>query len=85
MYVRLCYIMSGIININLCFSLYFQLDGATYHSKLQSSGGGVGRNIADGLSKIHGSVHLISLLGNDQVKCIHNYVALHRIFISIDK
>lgn len=43
-----------------------QLDGATYHSSMRIVGGGVGRNIAEGLSKIHGSVHLISRLGSDQ-------------------
>lgn len=48
----------------------FQLDGATYHASQRTSGGGVGRNIAEGLSKIHGNVHLISRIGIDQV-CLH--------------
>lgn len=44
----------------------FQLNGATYHSKLQASGGGVGRNMAEGICKLNGAVHLISMVGNDQ-------------------
>lgn len=47
--------------------IFRQLDGATYYSKVQSTGGGVGRNIAEGLSKLHGSVQLISRIGLDQV------------------
>lgn len=45
----------------------FQLDGATYKSTLKSYGGGVGRNIAEGLSKLYGNVNLISKIGKDQV------------------
>lgn len=45
----------------------FQLDGATYHSTLKTSAGGVGRNIAEGLSKLNGNVQLISKVGNDVV------------------
>lgn len=45
---------------------FFQLDGATYKSKSFLSGGGVGRNIAEGLYKLHGGVHLISAIGNDE-------------------
>lgn len=51
----------------------FQLNGATYHSAVQTSGGGVGRNIAEGLLKLNGFVHLISIVGNDQVNK-HNIV-----------
>lgn len=46
----------------------FQFNGATYHSNLQVLAGGVGRNIAEGISKFDGNdVHLISVVGNDQV------------------
>lgn len=44
----------------------FQLNGATYKSETKFSGGGVGRNIAEGLEKLNGSVALISAFGRDQ-------------------
>lgn len=54
--------------ISNCFFGLCQLDGATYHiSKFKSSGGGVGRNIAEGLSKLYGHVEFISKIGNDKV------------------
>lgn len=43
-----------------------QLNGATYKSATKFSGGGVGRNIAEGLEKLHGDVSLISAFGQDQ-------------------
>lgn len=53
----------------VCFCLKFQLDGATYHtSKFKTAGGGVGRNIAEGLSKLHGHVEFVSKIGEDKVK-----------------
>lgn len=55
----------------ICYYDYFQLklNGATYHSRFKKKcGGGVGRNIAEGLSKLHGSVEFISKIGNDEVK-----------------
>lgn len=48
----------------VCFSL-LQLNGATYKSEMKSSGGGVGRNIAEGLDKLIGAVSLISAFGRD--------------------
>lgn len=49
------------------FSLFvLQLNGATYKSATKFSGGGVGRNIAEGLEKLHGAVSLISAFGRDQ-------------------
>lgn len=42
------------------------LNGATYQSTFKKFGGGVGRNIAEGLSKLHGNVEFISKIGNDQ-------------------
>ncbi|CRK98928.1 CLUMA_CG011970, isoform A, partial [Clunio marinus] len=42
------------------------LNGATYKSETKFSGGGVGRNIAEGLQKLNGAVMLISAFGNDQ-------------------
>jgi sugar/nucleoside kinase (ribokinase family) len=41
------------------------LIGATYKAKTTLSAGGVGRNLADGLYKLNGSVSLISAFGND--------------------
>lgn len=46
--------------------VFFQLNGATYKSEMRYSGGGVGRNIAEGLQKLNGAVSLISAFGNDQ-------------------
>lgn len=43
-----------------------QLNGATYKSETKFSGGGVGRNIAEGLDKLNGAVSLISAFGRDQ-------------------
>ena len=41
--------------------------GATYKSKLNLSAGGVGRNIAEGLAKLHGNSKIITVFGDDQV------------------
>lgn len=46
---------------------YLQLDGATYRTSQKCSAGGVGRNLAEGLLKLHGNVKLISKVGADQV------------------
>lgn len=43
-----------------------QLNGATYQATQMSSGGGVGRNMAEVLYKLLGHVHLISIVGDDQ-------------------
>lgn len=43
-----------------------QLNGATYKSETKFSGGGVARNIAEGLQKLNGSVSLVSAFGHDQ-------------------
>lgn len=48
----------------LVFSL--QLNGATYKSETKFSGGGVGRNIAEGIQKLNGAVSFISAFGHDQ-------------------
>ena len=50
----------------LLFSFYLQLNGATYKSETKFSGGGVGRNIAEGLDKLNGAVSLISAFGRDR-------------------
>lgn len=53
--------------MNLKFhSVCLQLNGATYKSATKFAGGGVGRNIAEGLQKLNGAVALISAFGNDQ-------------------
>ncbi|KAM8718125.1 hypothetical protein ACLKA7_004777 [Drosophila subpalustris] len=41
------------------------LDGATYKSVTKHAAGGVGRNIAEGIFKLHGDVNLISAVGDD--------------------
>lgn len=48
----------------VCF--FLQLNGATYKSETKFSGGGVGRNIAEGLDKLNGAVSLISAFGRDR-------------------
>jgi sugar/nucleoside kinase (ribokinase family) len=45
---------------------FLQLNGATYKSATKFAGGGVGRNIAEGLQKLNGAVALISAFGSDQ-------------------
>lgn len=57
--------MKVIVEI-LCLFLHVQLNGATYKSETKFSGGGVGRNIAEGLQKLNGAVSLISAFGRDQ-------------------
>lgn len=55
--------------MDVCYTVTdypLELDGATYHSTTKMYGGGVGRNIAEGLSKLHGSVNFITKIGNDQ-------------------
>lgn len=55
--------------MDVCYTVAdypLELDGATYHSTTKMYGGGVGRNIAEGLSKLHGSVNFITKIGNDQ-------------------
>lgn len=49
-----------------CSLFVLQLNGATYKSVTKFSGGGVGRNIAEGLEKLNGSVSLITAFGRDQ-------------------
>lgn len=49
-----------------CYLFVSQLNGATYKSETKFSGGGVGRNIAEGLEKLNGSVSFISAFGRDQ-------------------
>lgn len=46
--------------------LFLQLNGATYKADTKFSGGGVGRNIAEGLDKLNGAVSLISAFGQDR-------------------
>lgn len=62
-----------------------QLDGATYHSNFKIHGGGVGRNIAEGLSKIHGHVQMISKIGTDSVNkidCFHSIYSFLSLFVA---
>lgn len=41
-------------------------NGATYQTNFKKFGGGVGRNIAEGLSKLNGNVEFISKIGHDE-------------------
>lgn len=64
-----CFVRQNAVYQRLLF-LSFQLDGATYHAKQDTSAGGVARNIAEGIYKIYGNVNLISAVGNDQVSSV---------------
>jgi sugar/nucleoside kinase (ribokinase family) len=46
--------------------LSLQLNGASYKAKYTNTPGGVGRNVAECLYKLNGTVSLISAFGNDQ-------------------
>lgn len=63
------YCLFFISSIFVFFFFLFQLDGATYHANVNIAGGGVGRNIAEGIWKIYGDVRLVSAVGTDQVSC----------------
>uniref|UniRef100_A0A8D8DXX4 Pseudouridine-5'-phosphate glycosidase n=1 Tax=Culex pipiens TaxID=7175 RepID=A0A8D8DXX4_CULPI len=55
--------------VDTCISVLdddLKLDGATYHANVNIAGGGVGRNIAEGIWKIYGDVRLVSAVGTDQ-------------------
>ncbi|EDS35651.1 conserved hypothetical protein [Culex quinquefasciatus] len=52
--------------LNKCLCVCLDLDGATYHANVNIAGGGVGRNIAEGIWKIYGDVRLVSAVGTDQ-------------------
>lgn len=43
------------------------LNGATYNIDSKQSAGGVGRNLAEGIYKLHGSTNFLSIIGNDQL------------------
>lgn len=44
-----------------------KLDGSTYSAIAKQAAGGVGRNIAEGIYKLHGDVNFISTVGNDHM------------------
>ncbi|XP_037936541.1 uncharacterized protein LOC119670371 [Teleopsis dalmanni] len=43
------------------------LNGATYQIQTKQSAGGVGRNLAEGIFKLHGEANFISVVGNDEL------------------
>ncbi|XP_059621516.1 uncharacterized protein LOC132265075 [Phlebotomus argentipes] len=43
-----------------------QMNGATYRAETKISAGGVGRNLAEAISKLHGTARFISAVGADQ-------------------
>lgn len=62
-------VVIGGSNVDLCCTVIdnpIKLDGATYRAKYLSFGGGVGRNMAEGISKLNGHVEFISKIGNDK-------------------
>lgn len=62
-------VIIGGSNIDTCITILdddMKMDGATYTSKSSVCCGGVGRNLAEGVSKILGGASFISAVGNDQ-------------------
>lgn len=57
----------SILDLSMTLKDSFELDGATYDVKVKQSGGGVGRNLAEGIYKLYGSANLISAVGNDEL------------------
>lgn len=61
----------GASMLDLCQTLLhdipLNLDGATYHTNAKESGGGVGRNLAEGICKLYGSASFISIIGKDHM------------------
>lgn len=57
--------------LDLCLTMIdnipLHLDGATYHTNAKESGGGVGRNLAEALCKLHGAADFISVVGKDHM------------------
>ena len=47
------------------FCLFFQMSGATYVGKIYQSFGGVGRNVADCMSRLGKAPLFVSALGDD--------------------
>jgi pseudouridylate synthase / pseudouridine kinase len=54
-----------LLTLKICSLSFFKLNGATYKSQTRFSGGGVGRNIAEGLQKLNGAVKFLSAFGDD--------------------
>ncbi|XP_061400047.1 uncharacterized protein LOC133335766 [Musca vetustissima] len=59
----------GASMLDLCSTMIddspLALDGATYQTKVKESAGGVGRNLAESIHKLHGDASFISVVGND--------------------
>ncbi|XP_073834207.1 uncharacterized protein [Musca autumnalis] len=59
----------GASMLDLCSTMIddspLALDGATYHTKVKEAAGGVGRNLAESIHKLHGDASFISVVGND--------------------
>uniref|UniRef100_A0A1L8E1E1 Putative pseudouridine-5'-phosphate glycosidase n=1 Tax=Nyssomyia neivai TaxID=330878 RepID=A0A1L8E1E1_9DIPT len=56
--------------VDICYTILnerdIEMNGATYKSETKISAGGVGRNLAEGISKLHGAARFISAVGADQ-------------------
>ncbi|TMW43376.1 hypothetical protein DOY81_011547, partial [Sarcophaga bullata] len=61
----------GASMLDLCLTMVdnipLHLDGATYHTHVKESGGGVGRNLAEAIYKLHGAADFISVVGKDHM------------------
>uniref|UniRef100_A0A1I8PQD8 Carbohydrate kinase PfkB domain-containing protein n=1 Tax=Stomoxys calcitrans TaxID=35570 RepID=A0A1I8PQD8_STOCA len=53
------------ITMAMAENLPSTMNGAMYHGKSAQSAGGVGRNLAESICKIYGSVNFISVIGQD--------------------
>lgn len=61
----------GASMLDLCLTMLHDipltLDGATYHTQAKESGGGVGRNLAEAIYKLHGNASFVSVVGKDHM------------------
>ncbi|GAB0092341.1 pseudouridine-metabolizing bifunctional protein C1861.05-like [Sergentomyia squamirostris] len=66
--IRTCDAMKFFIILINVISLMniLQMNGATYRAETKIYAGGVGRNLADAISKLHGRINFISAVGADQ-------------------
>lgn len=59
----------GASMLDFCLTVHddapLTLDGATYHTHVKESPGGVGRNLAEAIYKLYGAVDFVSVIGND--------------------
>jgi len=61
------------------FTLHFQSDGGTYKGTLKQSFGGVGRNLADSLSRLGLETLFLSAIGDDSHKAAYEAHCSHMV------